>query len=105
MSTIKLPGNPLAKIRRRLYYEDGRIVHHTQQDVKEITDLAKYRYNETDGHSIPEGNYGVHVAYIPTTIYYDIIRKARTEAERDELLRRWLNDPDNRAFRSWKGRI
>lgn len=101
--TVPLKSNALGRIRRKLHFETGHILHHTQQDVKPILDLAKYMRNEQDGDRT--GEFGVHAAFIPTTIYYDIIGRAKTEDEREELLKAWLNDPDNSGFRSWKGRI
>jgi hypothetical protein len=41
------------------------------------------------------------VARAPLTVYEQSIRENWDE----EQWRRWLNDPDNAAFRVWKGRL
>jgi hypothetical protein len=103
--TVNLKGNALGRIRRRIHFDTsgGRIIHHTQQDVQPVLDLAKHMRNEQDGDRT--GDFGVHAAFVPMPIYYDIIGRARTEGEREELLKAWLNDPDNSGFRSWRGKI
>ncbi len=105
--SVPLKGSALKRIKRKLHYEhDGTILHHTQQDVEPILDLAKYMRNEQDGQRIGENNIGIHAALIPITILYgQIWRGAKTEAEREERLVAWLNDSDNSGFRSWKGRV
>jgi hypothetical protein len=44
-----------------------------------------------------------HVAEIPMVIYQQMIRDGSINDKK--ALKKWLNDPDNRPFRTWKGRI
>ena len=44
-----------------------------------------------------------HVASIPITVYEKALREGW--AEDKAAWKRYLNDPDNRAFRVWEGRV
>jgi len=46
------------------------------------------------------------VAEIPATVYYDLVKKLG-EPRHDNLKawKRWLNDPENRAWRTTGGRV
>jgi len=69
------------------------------QVVDDVTDLTKAQFNSTDERA-PWGEMA-HVARIP-----NVILEAHPELMHDtEALNKWLNDPDNRMFRSRPGRI
>jgi hypothetical protein len=46
---------------------------------------------------------GGYVAEIPMVIYQKAVREGW--AEDKKKFKEWLNDPDNKMFRSWKGRV
>lgn len=50
---------------------------------------------------VPARQTNRHVARVPLTIYEQSIRESWDEND----WKRWLNDPDNAAFRIWKGRV
>lgn len=70
-----------------------------QPIVDDIIEANKTNFNEAAG---PWGN-GKIVASIPIHIYWDL--KRRGIADDDAAMKRWLNDPDNRFFRTRPGRV
>ena len=82
-------------------YDDATdtFVLHKEQDVSGIIEL-----NKTDFNEAPLGwADGRRVASIPMNIFWDL--KQKGIADDQAALRRWLNDPDNRFFRTRPGKI
>ena len=46
-----------------------------------------------------------HVARIPLSIYFDLQKRGLLAKGREKDLKRWLNDPDNRHFRTKAGQV
>lgn len=67
--------------------------------VEDIVETNKAKLNEASGSW---GN-GKLVASIPIHIYWDLKKKGI--ADDDAAMRRWLNDPDNRFFRTFPGAV
>ncbi len=67
--------------------------------LEEIIESNKASYNDAEQGW---GN-GRIVASIPLHIYWDL--KKRGIADDDEAMKRWLNDPDNRYFRTRPGQV
>ena len=44
-----------------------------------------------------------HVAEIPMVIYQKMVREGSINDKK--ALKKWLNDPDNKMFRTWKGKV
>jgi phage-related protein len=80
---------------------DDKITYHTQQDVTGIVEANKRARNEIDRHQ-KHGEWS-KVASIPMSIYYDL--KAKGIADDPKRLAKWLNDSENRAFRTRDARI
>ena len=79
--------------------ENGEYVIETVQDVTTITDANKRQYNDT-----PDKYRDVNkVASIPLPVYYEL--KRRGIADDPKALRKWLNDADNRVFRTRAGTL
>ena len=70
-----------------------------RQDVTEIIDNNKRQFNED------HGRYGEwnKVASIPLNVYYDLKQKGIVDDP--VAMKKWLNDPDNRFFRTRPGRV
>lgn len=87
----------------KIFHADGDdFVIQTQMHeaaVENIIETNKINFNEASG---PFGN-GKIVASIPIHIYWDLKRKGI--ADDDAAMKRWLNDPDNRFFRTFPGRV
>lgn len=75
---------------------------HTVQNVTDIVEDAHEQYKGKDERSRWSGDLH-HVAHIPAVIVQDLRRRGIWDDEK--ALRRWLNDPDNRCFRTRPGRV
>lgn len=74
----------------------------TLQTIEELDRLKAYCAQRRDDLSGRPMDGIVHVAEVPVTVY----EKAVAEGwDNPDGWRRWLNDPDNAAFRTWKGRV
>lgn len=84
--------------RQTIYHEeDGRTWIETRQDVSTIIAAAKIIAEEAPGKDFR------HVAFVPESE----LNRAFTEGwfHDDAAWKRWLNDPANRDYRTWGGRI
>jgi hypothetical protein len=93
---------------RRIQHEhaDGECAIETFQDITETIETNRANYNERAGERWK--HFANHVASIPTSIYYKLVREGVIDDKNDPemvALKRWLNDPDNRAFRTRDGRL
>lgn len=81
-------------------HDDGSVTVQTVQDVGDIAEANKMSYNQFDERSSWKGD--MHrVASIPMSVYYDLQRKGILNDP--AAMKRWLNDPDNRVFRTRPG--
>lgn len=102
-------ADPLSKTRTNFLYEesnsgrqsDDSVVIEHEQDVTDILKDNKAKANEIDRHQ-PHGNMS-KVASIPMVIFHDLKKKGILGDEK--RFKQWLNDPDNRAFRTRGGRV
>jgi hypothetical protein len=97
-----LSYDPAARVRRNFIYDEDsdKITIHTEQDVTDITETNRAIANEDTGRF----NDGWHrVASIPLNVYYDLLREGILDD--DKAMSKWLNDPDNRYFRTKNGII
>lgn len=98
-----LEADPLLQIVRSYHEQpsDDTTTIASAQDVTQIIEDAKANYNRGDSHQ-PWGEM-THVAFIPSVILW----KLRREGILDDpvAFKRWLNDPDNRMFRTRPGRV
>lgn len=86
-----------------IYHEldDKTIGYESLQDATEIVEVNKMFMADTDEHA----RYGdmSRVASIPTVLWFELVRNG--VADDPVRLRKWLNDPDNRLFRTRPGRV
>jgi len=101
MSRIPFLDSPELGIRRYFHWDDSNntFLIETEQDVGQILDVNKEEFNEAPDRW---GEWS-RVASIPISIYYDLKKKGI--ADDDAAMKRWLNDPDNRFFRTRPGRV
>lgn len=73
------------------------IIETVQENLGEIVEQAKIMAER------PVGNEWRHIGYIPDIVMH----QAAVEGwDTDKTAwRKWLNDPDNAYFRTWKGRV
>ena len=77
--------------------EGDNFVYHTKQDVNPIIEHCKVLSELKPGKEMR------HVAEIPMVVYQRAMREGWINDK--AKLKRWLNDPDNKAFRTWQGKI
>jgi hypothetical protein len=95
-------------VREQTFHEDGdRIVIATEQDVTEIIEQNKKEYNATPsrwGDDIFDNK----IASIPLTVIDDLNKQGIMRGFYildKKAFRKFLNDPDNRVFRTRQGKI
>ena len=104
MSGRLLDYDPLTRTKRIFHYDPttGGFVIETLQDVEDIVESDKASFRSVDERAGWKGD--MHrVASIPMNIYAELARKGIADDEK--ALRRWLNDPDNRVFRTRPGKV
>lgn len=104
---------------RRLYYDpvrhidvqchieedDELIISHTHTAWRDVLEANK-EYAKANPKNVHAGNTQRHMVKageIPLQVWMDL--KARGIAQDKQALRKWLNDYDNRFFRTYEGRI
>jgi hypothetical protein len=68
--------------------------------VDPLIENNKQRFNDSVGKKYGDGQI---IASIPNDIYWNTIVPMEKNGD-DKAITRWLNDSDNRAFRTFKGR-
>lgn len=80
----------------------------TWQGTQDVSDLLRYTH-EVRREGVDKKALLRPVASIPLPIYEELQREAYrdnlSEPEFQQRLRDWANDPHNRCFRLWEGRI
>lgn len=91
-----------AGITRYWHYNDelDEYTIETVQDVQPIVDANKRAYNAEDKHYKGELH---RVASLPLSVFFDL--KKRGILDDQKAMKKWLNDPDNRYFRTKPGRV
>lgn len=76
----------------------------SEQIVDPMLETAKANYNQTDERARWKDMN--HVGILPLEVWWHHKKVHGVDLMRDhDALRRWLNDPDNRHFRTRPGRI
>lgn len=96
-----LSYDPLLGIKRTFHAsEDGNeFVIQTQQETTDIVEANKAAYNDAPDRW---GDF-TRVASIPISVYFDLKKKGI--ADDPVAMKRWLNDSNNRFFRTKGGRL
>ena len=100
-----LDYDPATGITQWFHYDDatGDIGLETQQDVALVIEGTKEAFNQADERKPWKGD--VHkVASIPMVIYHELA-KISNNFKDQSVIRKWLNDKDNRVFRTRPGRL
>ena len=75
----------------------------TQQDVAAVIESTKGAFNPVDERAPWKGD--VHkVASVPMVIYHQLA-KISNNFKDQRVIRKWLNDKDNRVFRTRPGKV
>lgn len=98
-----LSADPITRTKERFHALSGgdEFVVETKQDVEPVTTVNKEKFKDSTGHYNLDGV--THVGSIPLVIWREL-EKAGI-AHDDEALKAWLDNPDNRAFKTHPGRL
>jgi hypothetical protein len=90
-------------ITRTWHYNDAtdEATIQTQQDVTDVIEENKNEFNQIDERA-KWGEFN-KVASIPLSLYYQL--KAEGKLDDQAYMKRWLNDPENRHFRTRPGEV
>jgi hypothetical protein len=80
---------------------DGKMVIRNAQDAEPILERNKRWQNDNQG----DGKNFRHAATLPLVTYLDLEKRGFFRPGNEKLLSAWLNDPDNRFFRVWRGKV
>ena len=100
-----LDYDPLTKTTQWYHYDESTKQHalETEQDVTHIIEDSKSLFNQVDERANWKGD--THrIASIPMSIYHELA-KISNNFKDQKVIKKWLNDPDNRVFRTRPGRI
>lgn len=99
-SLSKLPVSEKTSLLRDV---DGLYVV-SEEPVAELLDANQAQANTRAGRRNTQ-HHMLEVARIPTTLYHELRRKFGPLKHNEADWKRWLNDPDNRLFRTWHGTV
>lgn len=96
-----LSYDPVLGIKRTFHWDDttDEFLIQTQQDTTDIVEANKAAYNDAPDRW---GDF-TRVASIPISLYFDLKKKGIVDD--DKAMKRWLEDPSNRFFRTRPGRL
>ena len=100
-----LDSDPATGITQWFHCDDvtGDFGLETQQDVTALIESTKGAFNPV-GEREPWAGDLHRIASIPMSIYYELA-KISNNFKAQRAIRKWLNDKDNRVFRTRPGRI
>lgn len=87
--------------------DDGGLVIATEQDVSDIIEQNKKEYNATNGRW-GDDLFDNKIASIPLTVIDDLNKAGIMRGFHvldQKKFRAWLNNPDNRFFRTRQGKV
>ncbi len=82
-------------------HADGTLTIRNAQDAEPIIERNKRWQSEGQG----VGKHFRHAATLPLVTYLDLEKRGYFKRGNEKLLSAWLNDPDNRFFRVWPGKV
>ncbi len=95
--------DPLTQIATHIEVEDGKMTVASLQDAEDIVESNKLFYNSTDERA----RYGeklTRVASIPMSVWFNHLLPSGI-ANDEDALKRWLDDPDQKFFRTRPGKL
>lgn len=107
MSENHLEFDPVMRIHRQMFEEDGEYIVTTSQDVDGIIEANKASMAATDENA-PWGDL-TRIGSIPMNVWFQLKRDGVIDVEGnvndDTALLKWLSDPANRKFKTRPGRL
>jgi len=90
---------------RKMWHYDAEKDEATIETIIDATQIVsdnKDKFNSFDEKATWKGDMH-HIASIPMALFYQM--KAEGKLDDQAYMKRWLNDPDNRAFRTRPGEV
>lgn len=94
-------ADPVTKTKRYFREDSEGFGVESVTDVTDVVEDAKANFNLYDERTGWKGDIH-HVARIPSSVWFSLPKEMRDDPA---ALKRWLNDPDQRAFRTRPGRV
>lgn len=86
-----------------LHFEDGKIIIATEEDLTDLVEANNELRKEPQ--DFRGQKHRVHVAEIPNHLMLELRKRFGPMKHNQKEWKRWLNDPDNWAFRTWHGTV
>lgn len=93
--------DPTTKIKKQLNFDDKKIIKTTTQDVTDLINKNQRLVTADDGFT-PSRDMK-RAATIPVALYWELKREGIIDDP--VAMKKWLNDGDNRKWRTSEGRI
>lgn len=105
-----LDHDPLTGVTEWFEYDDSNdtFTIQNEQDVSGLVEWNGFQanhFNRADDKWGDGFDHRTKVASIPLNIYFDLKKRFGSMRENPRAWKRWLNDPDNVAFRTRPGRV
>lgn len=85
---------------------DGSQRIETRQDFGNLLKLNKHMSDDWQyGQMRGTQKHMAHVAEIPNVVYHELVKKFGKPSDNPKAWKQWLNDSENRAFRTGGGNI
>lgn len=97
--------DPISKTRVEYHFAGEDLIIASETDITGAVEVNKALYASQDERKTWGGNgdqLGSLVARIPDQVYFQIPKEIRND---QKAMKRWLNDYDNRVFRTRPGRV
>lgn len=108
MSVTRRLNETPEQLIKRMHHQhgDGDVTIHTQQNVTDVISINAEDYKMRGGSRWNE--FQNHIARISTSVYFDLVKRGIIDEKNDPdgvRFTAWLNDPDNRAWRTRPGKV
>lgn len=96
--------DPLTGITEYYHYDadTGGFAIEARQEITELVEINKFLTNETTGARHKDMSL---IASYPMTVYLDLKQRGILPHQDEKAYTKWLNDPDNKVFRTRGGRF
>lgn len=110
MSKRLFGHDPLTGITEWFEYDDSSdsFTIATEQDVSALVEHNKFlqsHFNRADDKFGEGIDHRTHVASLPLNVYLELVKRFGNQRQNPQAWKRWLNDPDNAAFRTRPGAV
>ena len=91
----------------RVFNQDDKTIVHYQQDTEPMVEVNKTEYTDHSDWRPYAGKDMVKVASIPAVVAIDLHKRFNFLGQNPDwpAITRWINDPDNRHFRTAPGKV